>query len=413
MATGRWRGTWRGLSGPRARDVVVVLLCALNTLVQAWALWTRFGNALAIIGIGLGVVATVAMWWRRAFPVTVLAIAASTFLVSQVLIPVLFGLLTVAIRRRDRVLIGCTAGVALCLIAPSPTTQTSLDWQSVLAGGVAAVVFALWGAYVGARRDLVSSLRERAVRAEAERELRAEQARLAERSRIAREMHDVLAHKVSLIALQAGGLEVNPGVGADKVEQSAGLIRSTAREALEELREVLGVLRADQPAGASGFAQLTPQPGVTDIAALVESSRAAGVRVTLALPTFDGLPNSTMPLSTGRTVYRVVQEALTNVHKHARAAATDVAITSAGGVVRVTVTNQRPVSAGTLLPGSGAGLIGLRERIALQGGSLTAGPTGEGGWQVDVRLPVGPAGIPGAAAREQSSNGQDTAWLAS
>ncbi|MET0865670.1 MAG: histidine kinase [Nakamurella sp.] len=411
MAAGWWRRTWHRWSGPRARDVIVVLLCALNTLVQAFSLWARVGGLLAVIGITLGVVATVAMWWRRRFPVTVLVIAALTCLVSQVLAPVLLGLLTVAIRRRDRVLVACTAGVALCLVAPTPTTQTDLDWPSVVAGAVTAVVFALWGAYVGARRDLVASLRDRASRAEAERELRAEQARLAERSRIAREMHDVLAHKVSLIALQAGALEVNPAVGADRVEQSAGLIRSTARDALEELREVLGVLRADQSVDGTGTAPLAPQPGLADVPALVESSRAAGVRVTLSVPTVDLLPEQT-----GRTVYRVVQEALTNVHKHARGAATEVSVSSAGALVRVTVTNQRPVSAGTLLPGSGAGLIGLRERVALVGGSMTAGPTDAGGWRVDARLPLGPetrTNPPAERGRGLDSTGQDAAWLAS
>jgi len=411
MAAEWGRRTWRKWSGPRARDVVVVLLCALNTCLQGFSLWARFGNALAVVGIFLGVAATVAMWWRRRFPITVLVIAAVGCLVSQVLAPVLLGLLTLAIRRRDRVLVACTAGVALCLIAPSPTTETSFDWPSIIAGAVVAVVFALWGAFVGARRDLVASLRDRADRAEAERELRSEQARLAERSRIAREMHDVLAHKVSLIALQAGALEVNPGIGADRVEQSAGGIRSTAREALEELREVLGVLRSDQPAASSGPGPMAPQPGLLELSALVESSRAAGVQVTL-----HNSVEAPLPESSGRAVYRVVQEALTNVHKHARRAATEVSVDSIGSEVCVLVINQRPVSAGTLMPGSGAGLIGLRERVALLGGSLTAGPTDAGGWRVEARLPVGPVALPDPVAGQRRGldvTGQDAAWLAS
>jgi signal transduction histidine kinase len=273
-------------------------------------------------------------------------------------------------------------------------------------------VFALWGAYVGARRDLVASLRDRAVRAEAERELRAEQARLAERSRIAREMHDVLAHKVSLIALQAGALEVNPGLSAEQVEKSAGLIRSTAREALEELREVLGVLRADPPATATGSAQLAPQPGLSDIPALVESSRSAGVQVTLSLPADQRLEQLAISSSTGRTAYRVVQESLTNVHKHARGAATKVVVSGSDTELRVQVSNLRPVAAGTLLPGSGAGLIGLRERVALHGGLLTAGPTDDGGWRVDARLPAGPAAHDGSPVGKPTA-AKDAAWLAS
>jgi signal transduction histidine kinase len=243
----------------------------------------------------------------------------------------------------------------------------------------------LWGAYVGARRDLVASLRERAVRAEDERERRAEQARLAERARIAREMHDVLAHKVSLIALQAGGLEVNPTAGPERVAQTAGLIRATAREALEDLRGVLGVLRGDQsPAVAGRQVVLAPQPGLADIAALVGSSRAAGVRIEYSMR----INSESVPDSLGRTVYRIVQEAMTNVHKHARGAATNISISgdAVNGVV-VRVINRQPVSAGPLLPGAGSGLIGLRERLALQGGTLTAGPTDRGGWQVEADLP--------------------------
>jgi signal transduction histidine kinase len=284
------------------------------------------------------------------------------------------------------------------LNSPSPT----FDVATVVTGVVGALFWALWGAYVGARRDLVASLRERAVRAEEERERRAEQARLAERARIAREMHDVLAHKVSLIALQAGGLEVNPGVGAERVQQTAGQIRSTAREALEELRGVLGVLRADQPSAApSDGSELVPQPGLGELAALVDSSRAAGVRITHAVDVAE------LPQATGRAVYRVVQEALTNVHKHARGAATDVAVSAVDGGVLVTVSNQRPVAAGSLLPGSGAGLIGLRERVALLGGTLTAGPTEDGGWRVR-------AWLPGAAPIACSADDNGTAaWLAS
>jgi signal transduction histidine kinase len=343
------------------------------------------------------------MWWRRRFPLGVTAIAGVLYLVSQVLLPLGFGLLTIAIQRRDRVLVGASAVVALLLMVPdvnSPSSPT-FDFGTVVTGVLGALFWALWGAYVGARRDLVASLRERAIRAEEERERRADQARLAERARIAREMHDVLAHKVSLIALQAGGLEVNPGIGAERVQQTAGQIRSAAREALEELRGVLGVLRADQPAPASSDgSELAPQPGLAELTALVESSRAAGVRISQTIEVTE-LPNAA-----GRAVYRVVQESLTNVHKHARGAATDVAVSAVDGGVLVTVSNQRPVAAGSLLPGSGAGLIGLRERVALLGGTLTAGPTGDGGWRVQAWLPGGAQAAP---AHQDGT----AAWLAS
>jgi signal transduction histidine kinase len=193
-------------------------------------------------------------------------------------------------------------------------------------------------------------------------------------------MHDVLAHKVSLIALHAGGLEVNPAVGPEKVESSAGLIRETARQAMEDLREVLGVLRTDLSAAG---ADLAPVPRAVDLARLVEASRAAGVNVQSDLV----LPDD-VPASVGRTVYRIVQEALTNVHKHARGVSTEVLVKGAPGTgVTVRVTNVRPVAADSLLPGSGAGLVGLRERVSLSGGSISTGPTAEGGWRVEAWLP--------------------------
>jgi signal transduction histidine kinase len=144
-----------------------------------------------------------------------------------------------------------------------------------------------------------------AMRAEAEQESRAEQARLAERARIAREMHDVLAHKVSLIAMHAGALEMQRVPDPEQVARTAGLIRTTAREAMEDLRDVLGVLRADT-------VDLAPPPRRDDIARVVDASRAAGVQAELRMDV-DELPDGL-----ARTAHRIVQEGLTNVHKHAR-----------------------------------------------------------------------------------------------
>jgi signal transduction histidine kinase len=192
-------------------------------------------------------------------------------------------------------------------------------------------------------------------------------------------MHDVLAHKVSLIALHAGGLEVTADPDPDRVHATAQLIGTTAREAMDDLREVLGVLRS----GAAGDgSDLAPQPGAADIERVVEASRAAGVRTELTM-TVPALPDTV-----ARTAYRVVRESLTNVHKHARGAMTTVVITGdeARGVT-VEVVNRRPVSTASLLPGAGAGLLGLRERISLLGGSLEFGPCADGGWRVAAWLP--------------------------
>jgi signal transduction histidine kinase len=166
----------------------------------------------------------------------------------------------------------------------------------------------------------------------------------------------------------------------DKVEDSARLIRETARQAMEDLREVLGVLRTDVSVAG---ADLAPVPQAADLERLIEASRDAGVTVGYELALPDGVPDSV-----GRTVYRLVQESLTNVHKHARGAATEVLVHGARGEgVTVRVTNVRPVAADSLLPGAGAGLVGLRERVQLVGGRLTTGPTTEGGWRVEAWLP--------------------------
>ncbi len=411
------------LSRPRVADVAIIALCLLNTMLQAQP-WRQQSATDLLLVLVPGVVASAAMWWRRRYPVAVTAVAGAGYLLSQVLLPVGFGLFSIALARRDRVLVLSSVAVALCLMFPGPNSAAGFDLSTVATGVFGTLIWTLWGAYVGARRDLLSSLRDRANRAEQERELRAEQARLAERARIAREMHDVLAHKVSLIALQAGGLEVNPDVGAERVQQTAEQIRTTAREALEELRGVLGVLRADSADGSaesdSSAPELRPQPSLSDLPALVAASRAAGVRVELVQ---DRNGPAELPDTMGRTVYRVVQEALTNVHKHARGAATAVAVTGdARTGVRVTVTNQRPVAAGDLLPGSGAGLIGLRERVGLLGGTLTSGPTAEGGWRVEAWLP-GERSVPAAVDRgvDQGADpgavdhgvGRGAAWLGS
>ncbi|MFF0338513.1 sensor histidine kinase [Kribbella sp. NPDC004875] len=373
----RWYAWWVR-HAPRLRDILYVGFSLLTIVLQA----ASGGNGWSVKDwyvLGAGVVASLALLWRRRFPVTVTAITVLALLTASIFVPMGLALLTLSIRRRDIVLaiLGLAAYAAYVLNSVSDRGQL---WVSVFTGPFLIGTWIAIGAYIGARRDLMASLRDRAERAEAERELRSEQARLGERSRIAQEMHDVLAHKVSLIALHAGGLEVNPTVGADKVEGSARLIRETARQAMEDLREVLGVLRSDVSVAG---ADLAPVPQAADLERLVTASRDAGVTVGYV----GALPDD-VPDSVGRTVYRVVQESLTNVHKHARGAATDVTVYGARGEgVTVRVTNVRPVAAESLLPGAGAGLVGLRERVQLVGGRLTTGPTPKGGWRVEAWLP--------------------------
>ena len=206
---------------------------------------------------------------------------------------------------------------------------------------------------------------------EAEQRLRIEQAREAERRRIAREMHDVLAHRVSLLSLHAGALEFRPDASPEEVAEAAGVIRATAHAALEELRQVIGVLRD----GAEERAPEPPQPTLADIPALVEECRAAGMRVRCRLDVPDA---ATAPAALGRTAYRIVQEGLTNARKHAPAAAVDVTI-AAGEQLVVEVVSRRPVGvavAAEPLPGRGqrAGRAGRARRAGRRRAART-GPT--------------------------------------
>lgn len=395
---GRARRLWRRHDA-RIRDVVAVLVALAGTAAQAatGAGSPAPGRHLGLV-IAVCVLSAVALWWRRAHPVAVTIAAMAAFAVTTFPIPLTFALVTLAIRHRDRVLAAVAVLAYVVYVVRGVVTGTP-TFGALVSGLLTVGVFVAFGAYVGARRDLVDSLRDRAEQAEAERELRSEQARLGERTRIAREMHDVLAHKVSLIALHAGALEVNPGAGPQQVERSAALIRTTARQALEDLRDVLGVLRQEEGAGAAVDGErpdLAPPPGLAQVARLVEDSEAAGVQVRLDS---DLDPAVQPPEQVARTAYRVIQEGLTNVHKHARGASTVVRLAGApGSRLLAEVRNVRPVAAETLLPGAGAGLVGLRERVGLVGGELTAGPGDDGGWLLRATLPWPADAVVGGAA---------------
>jgi signal transduction histidine kinase len=236
--------------------------------------------------------------------------------------------------------------------------------------------------FLRARRQLLFTLRERAVRAEADQQLHEEQARRTERTRIAREMHDVLAHRISLLALHAGALEVRPDLPSEKVRETAELLRGTARQALEELRSVIGLLRdpGEDPTPP------VPLPTLSDIGRLVEETRLAGAKIDFEMRVDHA---HAVPTALGRDAYRIVQEALTNIGKHASGTASQVRVTGAHGAgLHVTVRNRKPLHAGVgpALPGAGAGLLGLQERVDLAGGTLVHGPDSSGDFVVDAKL---------------------------
>jgi signal transduction histidine kinase len=244
------------------------------------------------------------------------------------------------------------------------------------------------GLYVRARRAHAAALREREARAAVE----------EERRRIARELHDVVAHHVSVMTLQAGGLEQRLRAdGADEqASGAAAAIRRTGKEAMTELRRLLGVLRTDAgglPGGARGPADdRQPQPDLDRIEELVARMREAGLPV--AYRREGGRP---VAAGVGLAAYRIVQEALTNTLRHAGPVATEVAVTVTDDAVRVRVADQGDGTGAREGSPGGAGLEGMRERAGLLGGTVQAGPRPGGGWLVAAELPEAPG--PGAPNR--------------
>jgi len=336
----------------------------------------------------LGGLCSLGVWVRRRWPVgfAITTIAFSVFSIAASGVA-LIALFTVAVYRRLAVVGLVTAGFALASIGTvlvRPDTSMARWWQVALGIACIAAILA-WGMFVRTRRQLAQSLRERARRAESE---RMAQARQQERHRIAREMHDVLAHRISLVSLHAGALELGPDRPADEISRTAGVIRASAHQALEDLREVIGVLRSDQDGGEwTVDAPERPQPTLVDLPDLVEESRRAGMRAVLETRVADP---AAVPVAVGRSAYRIVQEALTNARKHAPGAEVSVTAKGARGEgLTVEVCNPWPLpETGTMaIPGAGSGIIGLTERVSLAGGRLEHGRTPEGDYRLWAWLP--------------------------
>ncbi|MDM4721539.1 histidine kinase [Micromonospora sp. WMMA1363] len=340
-----------------------------------------------------------ALWVRRRWPVG-LALASlplALFSVSSG-VALLIVLFTVTVHRPFPVAAGMFG--AHLLIAPiylrlRPEPGTSL-WLNVVLILLTLGAVLAWGMFVRARRQLVVSLRERAHRAEAEQQLRVTQARQLERTRIAREMHDVLAHRISLLSLHAGALEFRPDTSAEEVARVAGVIRGSAHAALQDLREVIGVLRAETGV-AEGAEPERPQPTLVDVPTLIGESRAAGVRVSVVEEVAD---RGEVPPAVGRSAYRIVQEGLTNARKHAPGAVVDVRLAGRrGDGLTVEIRNPWPVGAagegaaspaagsGAGIPGAGTGLVGVAERVGLAGGRLEHGRDAAGHFRLAAWLP--------------------------
>ncbi|MFF8289971.1 sensor histidine kinase [Streptomyces sp. NPDC016309] len=366
-------------------DTTAFLFAAFVGVLAAEAS-SALGNAPAAVVADqlLGAAACCALWLRRRWPVglavalSVLSTVAPT--AGGALLVALFG---VAVRVPFRRLayvggLALVCGVVQVFVRPDPTLHPV---AGIAVGVVLVLLVTAWGMLVRSRRQLVVALRERARRAEAEAGLRAERAQRAAREAIAREMHDVLAHRLTLLSVHAGALEFRPDAPPPQVARAAGVIRDSAHEALQDLREIIGVLRApgDREDGDR------PQPTLATLGTLVGESRRGGMDVTLDTTVDDP---AGVPAATGRTVYRIAQEGLTNARKHAPGTRVTVTVRGRpGDGLTVDVRNPAPTGPVPHVPGSGQGLIGLTERATLAGGRLTHGHLPGGGFGLHAWLP--------------------------
>jgi signal transduction histidine kinase len=339
------------------------------------------GPLLAADAIG-GVVLSLALWWRRRWPLGLGLASLPVLVVSSSAGPagVVILYTVAAYRRWQLAVLVAAAQVALLPLERAVHPQGNSLTVYYLTGIFGSAVVVAWGMFRRSRRQ---AQRERARRAEAEEQLRTEQIRYAERTRIAREMHDVLAHRISLLSLHAGVLEFRPDAPPEEVARAAGVIRASAHQALDDLRAVIGVLR-DQ---TDGRGPQPPQPTLAALPALLEESHAAGMRIhaEIRLPDLAAVPDTI-----GRHALRIVQEALTNARKHATSAPVELRLEGAPGQgLEIEVRNPSPVlaTAESKIPGAGTGLLGLAERATLSDGRLEHGLDEHGYFRLRAWLP--------------------------
>jgi len=390
----------KGASSPWLRerpwlvDVVVVLaMFAYNLPIQARyvpdGLWTGTG-----VVVSVGLCAPYVL--RRRYPLIVFGIILLTAWLQLVLgvgnlpadIMLAFALYNVAVRFRWPVSVPAAAAVVLwVLFEVGPRLEEYYLSLADLGLLVLVVVTAwTWGTTVRIRRDYVDGLKERARQLERERESQARIVAAAERARIAREIHDIVSHSLNVMVLMADGASLKARTEPERAEKAMLTVRDTGRNALAEMRRMLGLLRDGEPGSHA------PQPGIAQLGRLIEESRASGLPVEM---TVQGEP---VEVSAGvdLVVYRVVQEALTNARKHAGPSLGKVAVRlryeGDSLEVRVTDDGRGPGARPGGEPGGGHGLVGMRERVAAYGGKLRTGPRPGGGFEVVATLPIGGGG---------------------
>ncbi|MGW6559273.1 sensor histidine kinase [Streptomyces hydrogenans] len=412
----------------RRRSVVLDGGLALVSAVECAAEGVAFAGKAGVpdaVGAVFGFLVGSVLLVRRRWPITVVLVSIAVAPAEMGFLMGIVGLYTLAaseVPRRYTALLAGMATVAVFVVtavemrrdiaAQADDFDPSTWYVPVMALFMTLGLNAppvLFGLYIGARRRLMESLRERADSLEQELSLladraeqRAQWARQEERRRIAREMHDVVAHRVSLMVVHAAALQAVALKDPQKAVRNAALVGDMGRQALTELREMLGVLREEAPAGvpaavplaavgraaaaAAEAAASAEGPGLGAVEDLCQQSRLAGAVVELVeLGESGGYPPEVE-----RTAYRVVQEALTNVHKHAPGAEVVVRLAHRGAEVAMQVENG-PSDAGAAdagLPSGGNGLVGMKERVARLGGAFVSGPTEAGGFKVSAVIPV-------------------------
>ncbi|AXE86478.1 Sensor histidine kinase LiaS [Streptomyces sp. Go-475] len=406
-------------------DVSLAVVSALECGLEGFPFARDAGIPVAA-GVVFGLLAGAVLLVRRRWPIAVVLVSIAITPAQMGFVLGVVGLYTLAAAELPRRIIASLAGMSLVgtLIVTFVKTRQDMvrgdlelgDWFVPFAAVTMSLGFTappvLLGLYVGARRRLMESLRERADSLERELQLlaeraeeRAEWARNEERTRIAREMHDVVAHRVSLMVVHAAALQAVARKDPEKAVKNAALVGDMGRQALTELREMLGVLRSGgderreraasvPPLAAVGVAAAAAAsravddegPCLAEIEELVGQSAAAGMVVDLSV---EGEARSYAP-EVEQTAYRVVQEALTNVHKHAAGAKTYVRLAHRVSEIAMQVENEPPEEAASSarLPSGGNGLVGMKERVSALGGVFVSGPTDAGGFRVSAVIPA-------------------------
>ena len=377
---------WIGRHGTMTDAALAVVLaaCAVPQLVyHATHPHSQFGEVLLF-----SVLMVVPLIWRRRFPLSTFAFVAVVALVQWIVgvrlsadVSLLVYLYTVASRYPMRVAVLAAGVLEVGALMAAVRWLQAFDWTDtfvLLSGPVLASL--MLGANVRHRRNALNALTQRAEQLEHERDQQAIIAAADERTRIAREMHDVVAHSLSVMVTLSEGAVLKQATEPERASQAMRQVADTGHQALDEMRRLLGVLRTEDAPDS-----LRPQPGIAQIDALFDQVRETGLA---AAVTVTGTP-AAMPPGAELTVYRIVQEALTNTLKHAAAPTrVDVAITHRPDSVTVDVHDDGAAGkVGTI----GHGLTGMRERAAVYGGTVSAGPDPAGGWRIHAHLPMAAA----------------------